>query len=59
MTPSRLAKNILGINNKYNIFDRDVESLFDAKGNVVGDAKTKYDADWLGEAKAKLPTRQE
>lgn len=59
LTPSRLAKNILGINNKYNIFDRDVESLFDAKGNVVGDAKTKYDVDWLGEAKAKLPTRQE
>ncbi len=58
LTPSRLAKNILGINNKYNIFDKDVENLFGADGKCLrrGD---KYSADWLGEAKAKLPTRQE
>ncbi len=59
LTPSRLAKNVLGINNKYNIFDKNVENLFDADGKVVGDAVAKYSADWLGEAKAKLPTRQE
>jgi TonB-linked SusC/RagA family outer membrane protein len=59
LTPSRLAKNILGIDNKYNIFDKDVEDLFTADGKVVDGAKTKYDADWLGAAKAKLPTRQE
>lgn len=59
LTPSRLAKNILGINNRYNIFDKDVENLFGADGKVVSDAATKYSADWLGEAKAKLPTRQE
>ena len=59
LTPSRLAKNILGIDNKYNMFDKDVESLFTADGKVVEDAKTKYSADWLGAAKAKLPMRQE
>lgn len=59
LTPSRLSKNVLGINNKYNIFDKDVENLFGADGKVVSDAATKYSADWLGEAKAKLPTRQE
>lgn len=59
LTPSRLAKNILGTDSKYNIFDKDVESLFTADGKVVEDAKAKYGADWLGAAKAKLPTRQE
>lgn len=59
LTPSRLAKNILGINSKYNIFDKDVESLFNADGKIVDGAQTKYSADWLREAKAKLPTRQE
>lgn len=59
LTPSRLSKNVLGINNKYNIFDKDVENLFGADGKVVSDAATRYSADWLGEAKAKLPTRQE
>lgn len=59
LTPSRLAKNVLGIDNKYNIFDKDVENLFGADGKVVSDAATRYSADWLGEAKAKLPTRQE
>lgn len=59
LTPSRLAKNVLGIDNKYNIFDKDVENLFDADGKVVSDAVAKYSSDWLGEAKAKLPTRQE
>ena len=59
LTPTRLAKNVLGIDNKYNIFDKDVENLFDADGKVVSDAVAKYSSDWLGEAKAKLPTRQE
>ena len=59
MTPSRLAKSILGTGNRYNIFDRDVESLFDADGHVVGDAAMKYSSNWLDAAKAKLPTRQE
>ena len=59
LTPSRLAKNILGIDNKYNIFDKDVENLFTEDGKIIDGAKTKYDADWLGAAKAKLPTRQE
>ena len=52
LTPSRLSKNVLGINNKYNIFDKDVENLFGADGKVVSDAATRYSADWLGEAKA-------
>lgn len=59
MTPSRLAKSILGTDSRYNIFDKDVESLFDADGHVVGDAALKYSSNWLDAAKAKLPTRQE
>jgi len=59
MTPSRLAKTILGMDNKYNAFDKEVGELFDANGKVVSDAVQKYDTDWLGAAKAKLPTRQE
>ena len=59
LTPSRLAKNILGIDNKYNIFDKDVESLFNSDGKIIDGAKTRYSADWLREAKAKLPMRQE
>lgn len=59
MTSSRLAKSILGTDNRYNIFDKDVESLFDASGHVVPDAAAKYSANWLDAAKARLPLRSE
>jgi len=58
-TPSRLAKSILGTDNRYNIFDKSIDELFDADGKVVPDAVQKYSADWLGAAKAKCPLRQE
>ncbi|MBQ0127478.1 MAG: TonB-dependent receptor [Bacteroidales bacterium] len=59
MTVPRLAKNILGRDNRYNAFDMDVAELFDAKGRIVPEAGLKYDTDWLGAAKAKFPLRQE
>lgn len=59
MTASRLAKNILGSDNRYNIFDKDIEQLFDAGGKIVPGALQKYSANWLDAAKAKLPMRQE
>ena len=59
MTPSRLSKTILGIDSKYNIFDKDVEAVFDADGRIVSDAAQRYQSDWLGAAKAHLPVRQE
>lgn len=58
-TPSRLAKTILGIDDRYNIFDKNVADLFDAQGKVVADAQQRYQANWLDEAKATLPMRQE
>lgn len=59
MTPSRLAKAILGSDSRYNAFDKPVGELFDAQGKLVADASQRYDTDWLGAAKAKLPIRQE
>ena len=59
MTPSRLAKTILGSDNIYNIFDRDVDALFDADGRISPDAVQKYSSNWLDAAKEKLPVRQE
>lgn len=58
-TPSRLAKTILGADNMYNIFDRNVEELFDAQGRIVPGVNQKYSSNWLDSAKARLPMRQE
>lgn len=59
MTVARLSKTILGTDNKYNPFDKPVESLFTPEGKIVSDAGSRYDADWLGAAKAAFPVRQE
>ena len=59
LTPGRLSKQLLGKNNIYNIFDKDISQLFDAKGKIVPDAKQKYSENWMDEATATFPTRQE
>ena len=58
-TASKLSKMILGTNDVYNIFNKDVSELFDGKGAIVPDAKAKYDADWLKTAEREIPLRQE
>ena len=58
-TVDRLAGLILGARNIYNIYDKPVEQLFDENGHIVPDARHKYSADWMGEAQAKCPVRQE
>lgn len=59
MTPSRLSKMILGTDEIYNIYDKPSSELFDPQGRIVKGAKTKYDADWMKEARARCPIRQE
>ena len=54
-----MAGMILGANSIYNIYDKPVSELFDENGRIVSDARQKYTADWLGEAQAKAPLRQE
>ncbi len=59
MTVDKLARTLLGKDNIYNIYDKDIELLFDENGKIVPDARRKYDADWMEEAQAKAPVRQE
>ncbi len=57
--PATLSKLILGNNDIYNIFDKDVSQLFDENGKIVSDAVQKYDESWMDEAAAPMPLRQE
>lgn len=59
MTTGRLARQILGTDNIYNIYDKEIGQLFDANGKIVKDARPKYNESWLDEAEAKCPVRQE
>ena len=59
MTAGRLSKLILGTDDIYNIYDRPVSSLFDSNGKIVPEVRKKYDENWLDEAEAPFPTRQE
>ena len=59
MTIDKLSRSILGKDGIYNIFDKAPEQLFDQNGKIVSDAKTKYSADWMKEAQAVAPIRQE
>lgn len=59
MTPSRLSKMILGTDEIYNIYDKPSSELFDPQGHIVKGAKLKYDTDWMKEARARCPIRQE
>jgi len=59
LTPNRLSSQILGKDNIYNPFDKDVNALFDEDGHIVADARLKYDENWLDEATNPLPIRQE
>lgn len=59
MTPEKLSKTLLGIDGIYNIYDKDINSLYDANGKIVSDAKMKWNENWLEEAQAACPIRQE
>lgn len=59
MVTDRLSRLILGTDDIYNIYDLPVSELFDSNGKIVPDAKLKYDEDWIKEAQASFPTRQE
>lgn len=54
-----LSSLILGMDGKYNPYDKDVHALFDANGKVVDGAGLKWDDKWLDEAMADMPVRQE
>lgn len=59
MVTDRLSRLVLGTDDIYNIYDKDVSVLFDTEGRIVSDAKMKYDENWLEEAEEELPVRQE
>lgn len=59
MTADRLAKQILGTDNMYNIYNKGISELFDSEGRIVADAKQRYNENWLETAQAEFPTRQE
>ena len=59
MTADRLARQILGTDNIYNVYDKEVGQLFDPNGKIVKDARQKYSENWLDEAEAECPIRQE
>lgn len=58
-TVSTLASSILGTDGIYNIFDKNIGELFTADGKIVSDAGKKWNENWMDEAEADLPTRQE
>lgn len=54
------ADGIFGVNQQYNPFSRELADLIDASTGKVKDGTTlKWDEDWLDEATAKAPLRQE
>lgn len=54
------AKSIFGLDEQYNPFNYSITELIDpSTGKVRGDAVLKYSEDWLDEAMAKMPLRQE
>ena len=59
MTVDRLARNILGNDNVYNIYDRQPSELFDEDGKLVPGLKQKWDENWIEAASARFPVRQE
>jgi TonB-linked SusC/RagA family outer membrane protein len=59
MVVDRLSRQILGTDNLYNIYDKEVGELFDENGKIVKDARQKYNENWLDKAEAKCPIRQE
>ena len=59
MTADRLNRTLLGTDGIYNIYDKDINSLFDSNGKIVPGAKMKWNENWLKEAQAKCPVRQE
>lgn len=59
MTADRLNRTLLGIDGIYNIYDKDINSLFDKNGKIVLGAKQKWNENWLKEAQAQCPIRQE
>ena len=59
MTPERLERTLLGTDGIYNIYDKPVGELFDSSGRIKDGAKQKWDENWLKEAQARCPIRQE
>ncbi len=59
MTPERIKRTLLGTDGIYNIYDKDVDALYGSDGKIVADAKEKWSENWLKEAQAKCPIRQE
>lgn len=57
--PNKVSSIFLGENDVYNVFDKDVASLYDANGKIVSSAKLKYNENWMKEAQAVCPIRQE
>lgn len=58
-TPERLNKALLGTDGIYNIYDKDINELFDADGKITPGASMKWNENWLKEAQARCPIRQE
>ncbi len=59
LVAGRVSSSFLGQDEQYNIFDVPVASLYDAQGNIVPQARQKWDENWLKAATAEFPIRQE
>lgn len=59
MTPERIERTLLGIDGVYNIYNKDIRSLYTADGKIASGASLKWNENWLKEAQAKCPIRQE
>jgi len=59
MTPAQISRLFLGTDDKYNPYDVNINSLYDANGKIVPGANQRYSADWVKEAQATCPVRQE
>ncbi|MBP5398249.1 MAG: TonB-dependent receptor [Bacteroidales bacterium] len=59
LVADRVSTNYLGKDEQYNIFNTPVATLFDADGHIVSGAAQKWDENWMKEATAPFPVRQE
>ena len=58
-TPGKVSSTFLGQNDIYNVYDLPVSSLYTHEGKIVSSANLKYDENWMKEAQAAFPVRQE
>ncbi len=59
LVPGRVSSTFLGQDGQYNPFNLPLASLYDADGKIVPGATQKWDENWLKEAMAPFPVRQE